>query len=138
MTRPPADAQRRGGPAAAAMALERAAELSPGRAARARRLVAAAAAAVPSGQADWVQDLGTRALAGTVDPGLRLTARHEAGWALTYSGQHTAALAELLSVAEQAAHDAPALAWDALSDAAIAAYHSGAPASCQAVIRVLG
>ena len=31
-----------------------------------------------------------------------------------------------------------ATAWDALSDAAIVAYHSGAPASCQTVHRVLG
>jgi DNA-binding CsgD family transcriptional regulator len=130
--------QRRGGAAAAAMALERAAELSPGPPDRARRLVAAASAAVPTGQGDWVQDLATRALAFTADPDLRLTARHHAGWALAYSGQSTAALAELLSVAEEASCDQPGLAWDALSDAAIAAYHSGTPASCQEVSRVLG
>ena len=66
-----AQAQRRGGAAAAALALERAAELSPDPEDRARRLVAAASAAVPAGQADWVQDLATRALAVTADPGLR-------------------------------------------------------------------
>jgi DNA-binding CsgD family transcriptional regulator/tetratricopeptide (TPR) repeat protein len=131
-------AQQRGGAAAAALAMERAAELSPAPRDQARRLVAAASAAVPTGQGDWVQDLATRALAVTADPELRLTARHNAAWALTYSGQRTAALAELLSVAEEASRDQPALAWDALSDAAIAAYHSGAPASCQAVSHVLG
>ena len=131
-------AQRRGGAAAAALAMERAAELSPGPEDQARRLVAAASAAVSTGQADWVQDLATRALAVTADPELRLTARRDAGWALAYSGQPTAALPALLSVAEEASGDLPGLAWDALADAAIVFYHSGAPAGRQAVLRVLG
>jgi DNA-binding CsgD family transcriptional regulator len=131
-------AQRRGGAAAAALAMERAAELSPGPEDQARRLAAAASAAVPTGQADWVQDLTTRALAVTADPALRLTARHDAGWALAYSGRRSAALAVLISVAEEASRDLPDLAWDALADAAKVVYHSGAPASCQAVSRVLG
>jgi DNA-binding CsgD family transcriptional regulator len=130
-------AQRRGGAAAAAAAMERAAELSPDPEDQARRLVTAASAAVPTGQADWVQDLTSRALAVTADPGLRLAARHDAGWALAYSGRHTAALPALVSVAEEARRDHQALAWDALSDAAIVVYHSGAPASCLAVSRVL-
>ncbi len=132
-----AQAQHRGGAVAAALAMERAAELSPDRADQVRRLAAAASAAVPTGQADWVQDLTTRALAVTADPDLRLAARHDAGWALGYSGQPTAALAELLSVAEEAACYQWALAWDALADAATAAYHSGAPESCRAISRVL-
>ncbi len=130
-------AQRRGGAAAAALAMERAAELSPDPGDQARRLVAAASAAVPTGQADWVQDLATRALAVTADPQLRLAARHDAGWALAYTGQHTAALPALLSVAEEASSDLPALAWDALADAAIVFYHSGASASRPALRRVL-
>jgi DNA-binding CsgD family transcriptional regulator len=131
-------AQRRGGTAAAALAMERAAELSPDPGDQARRLVAAASAAVSTGQADWVQDLATRALAVTADPELRLTARRNAGWALAYTGRRSAALPALISVAEQASRDQPDLAWDALADAAYAAYHSGAPASRQAVSRVLG
>src|SRR4029077_17804136 len=75
-----AQAQYRGGAAAAALAMERAAELSPDPANQARRLVAAATAAVPTGQGDWVQDLAARALAVTADPLLRLTARHHSGW----------------------------------------------------------
>jgi DNA-binding CsgD family transcriptional regulator len=130
-------AQRRGGAAAAALAMERAAELSPVPEDQARRLVTAASAAVPTGQADWVQDLTSRALAVTADHELRLAARHDAGWALAYSGRPTAALPALISVAEEASRDQPALAWDALSDSAIVAYHSGAPASRQAVCRVL-
>jgi DNA-binding CsgD family transcriptional regulator len=133
-----AQARRRGGAAAAALAMERAAELSPDPEDQARRLVAAASAAVPTGQGDWVQDLATRALAVTADPELRLTARHDAAWALAWSGRRTAALSALISVAEEASRDQPALAWDALADAAKVVYHSGAPASCQAVGRVLG
>ena len=76
-----AQAQRRGGAAAAALAMERAAELSPDPEDQARRLVAAASAAVPTGQGDWVQDLATRALAVTADPALRLAARRLAGGA---------------------------------------------------------
>ncbi|HEY4851033.1 MAG TPA: LuxR C-terminal-related transcriptional regulator, partial [Streptosporangiaceae bacterium] len=131
-------AQHRGGAAAAALALERAAELSPGPADQARRLVAAASAAVPTGQGDWVQDLANRALAVTADPELRMTARHDAGWALAWSGRRTAALSALLSVAEEASRDLPALAWDALGSAATVAYQSGTPASRQAVMRTLG
>jgi DNA-binding CsgD family transcriptional regulator len=131
-------AQHRGGAAAAALAMERAAELSPDPGDQARRLVAAASAAISTGQADWVRDLATRALAVAADPALRLTARRDAGWALAYSGRPSAALEALLSVAEEAVRALPALAWDALADAATVVYHSGAPASWQAVSRVLG
>ncbi|HEV3290494.1 MAG TPA: AAA family ATPase, partial [Streptosporangiaceae bacterium] len=131
-------AQQRGGAAAAAVAMERAAELSPGRADQARRLVAAASAAVPTGQGDWVQELATRALSIAADPELRLTARHDAAWALAWSGRRTAALSALLSVAEEASRDLPALAWDALGSAATVAYQSGMAASRQAVSRTLG
>jgi DNA-binding CsgD family transcriptional regulator len=133
-----AQAQHRGGAAAAAEAMERAAELSPDRADQARRLVAAASAAVPTGQGDWVQDLATRALEVTADPELRLVARRDAGWALAWSGRRTAALSALLSVAEDASRERPALAWDALGSAATVAYQSGTPASRQAVSRTLG
>ena len=131
-------AQHRGGAAAAALAMERAAELSPDQADRARRLAAAASIAVPTGRADWVQDLASRALAVTADPLLQMTARHDAGWALAYSGQPSAARAALISVAEEAARDQPTLAWDALADAAILVYHSGAADCRRAVSRVLG
>jgi DNA-binding CsgD family transcriptional regulator len=100
-------------------------------------MVAAASAAIPTGQADWVQDLTSRALAVTADPELRMTARHDAGWALAYSGRPTTALPTLISVAEEASRDQPALAWDALSDAAIVVYHSGALASRTTVSRFL-
>jgi len=131
-------AQRRGGAAAAALAMERAAELSPDPEDQARRLVAAASAAVPTGRGDWVQELATHALAVTADPELRLTARGIAGWTMAWSGRRTAALSALISVAEEASRDQPALAWDALGSAATVAYQSGTPASHQAVSRALG
>ncbi len=133
-----AQAQHRGGAAAAAAAMERAAELSPDPGDQARRLVAAASAAVPTGQGDWVQDLASRALEVTADPELRLAARRDAGWALAWSGRRSAALSALISVAEEASRDLPALAWDALGSAATVAYQSGMPASRQAVSRALG
>jgi DNA-binding CsgD family transcriptional regulator len=133
-----AQARHRGGAAAAALAMERAAELSPDPGDQARRLIAAASAAVPTGQGDWVQDLAARALAVTTDPELRLAARRDAGWALAWSGRRTAALSALISVAEDASRDQPALAWDALGSAATVAYQTGLPASRQVVSRTLG
>jgi DNA-binding CsgD family transcriptional regulator len=132
-----AQAQHRGGAAAAALALERAAELSPDPREQARRLVAAASAAVPTGQGEWVQELASRALAITADPELRLTARHDAAWALAWSGRRTAALSALISVAEEASRDLPALAWDAVGSAATVSFQSGAPASRKAVDRAV-
>ena len=99
--------------------------------------VAAASAAVPTGRGDWVQDLATRALAVTADPGLRLAARHEAGWAMAWSGRRSAALPALISVAEDASRDRPALAWDALGTAATVAFQSGKAACHRAVSRTL-
>ena len=130
-------ARRRGGVTAAAAAMERAAELSPDPSDQARRLVSAAATAVSTGQAAWVADLATRALAVTADPELRLLARSSAGWALAYSGRRSAALPALISVAEEAAPDFPALAWEALADAATVAYQSGAATGRAAVDRLL-
>src|SRR3984957_18152250 len=132
-----AQAQHRGGTAAAALAMERAAELSPDSEEQARRLVTAASAAVPTGQGDWVQELAGRALAVTADPELRLTARHDAAWALAWSGRRTAALSALISVADEASRDLPALAWDAVASAATVPYQSGALAGRQAVERAL-
>ena len=84
-------AQYRGGAVAAALAMERAANSArprrPGPEAGRRRFGRRS-----TGQGDWVQELAASALAVTVDPELRLTARHDAGWALAWSGRRTAAL----------------------------------------------
>jgi DNA-binding CsgD family transcriptional regulator len=121
------------GPAAAALALERAAELSLDRGQRARRLVRAAELAAPTGQAGWIRDLADRALAIAADPSVRLRARRAAGWALAWSDQYDSALGALLPVAREAAQADPVVAWDTLANASAAAYRAGTPGGVLAV-----
>jgi DNA-binding CsgD family transcriptional regulator/tetratricopeptide (TPR) repeat protein len=130
-------AQRRGGAAAAAQALERAAELSPDPELQVQRLLAAATVAAPTGQTEWVQDLAGRALGLTAEPALGRTAHRLIGWALAWSSQHAAALSALLPVAREAARDDPLMAWDALAFAASVAYQSGEPDGVEAVRETL-
>jgi DNA-binding CsgD family transcriptional regulator len=107
-------ALRRGGAVAAAAALESAAVLSSDPGEQARRYLAAASAAIPSGQTDWVQSLGDRALVLTSDPWLQLQARATIGWALAWSADQAEALAVLTSAAEDAVSLNPVLGWEAL------------------------
>jgi DNA-binding CsgD family transcriptional regulator len=132
-----AQARRRGGAAAAARALERAAELSPDDRERARRLLAAARRALAAGQADWVEDLATRVLVATTEPDLRIAARLQIGWVLTWSSRHVEALTALLGVAAEASARLPVVAWDAIGLAATAVYHCGTPAAGQALLQTL-
>ncbi|GAA4263662.1 LuxR family transcriptional regulator [Dactylosporangium darangshiense] len=131
------EARRRGGAVPAALAMERAAQLSRAPDEQARRFIAAASLAVSSGQSDWVERLATQALAVTDEPRLRLAARHAMGWALAWTNRHAEALSALLSVAEDAAATDPPMGWDALSTAATVVYQSDAPGGHEAVIRVL-
>jgi DNA-binding CsgD family transcriptional regulator/tetratricopeptide (TPR) repeat protein len=131
-------AQCRGGAGAAALALERAAELSPDPEMAGQRLVSAATIAIPTGQAEWIRDLATRALAVTCAPDLRIRARRAVGWALAWSGRHAAALPELISVAEEASASLTVLAWEALAIAASVAYQCGAPTALRRVEKTLG
>ncbi|HWO63247.1 MAG TPA: AAA family ATPase, partial [Umezawaea sp.] len=94
-------AQHRGGHAAAAGALERAAELSPGPDDRARRLVLAAGAAVYTGQALWVEQLATAATDLTDDPFLAATAALRLGQVLTLTSRHGQAMALLMRAADE-------------------------------------
>ena len=120
-------AQRRGGPAARALILERAARLSPDPATRARRLLSAAEAAVSSGQTEWARDLAARALPLAGEEGLRSRCLHVTGWALAWGGHYARAVQTVLSLArEHVAADNNA-AWDALGLAAAAAYQAGRP-----------
>jgi DNA-binding CsgD family transcriptional regulator len=122
-----AQAQRRGGAAAAARALERAAELSPGERDKARRLLAAADLALPAGQADWVRDLAGKVLTLTSDPDLRIAARLDIGWSLMWSNRNGDALETLISVAAEASPRRPAVAWEAIGNAATVAHQTGLP-----------
>ncbi|MBP8532067.1 AAA family ATPase [Streptomyces sp. MK37H] len=115
-----ARARERGGYTAATTALERAAELSPGRRDRARRLVAAAGAAVSTGQPHWVRRLAAQAAALTDDPELSAEASLRVGQVLTLSTEHDTAMSLLLRAAED-----PKLRRVALSSASVAGFYSG-------------
>jgi DNA-binding CsgD family transcriptional regulator len=129
--------QQRGGSPAAALALERAAELSPDLGDRARRLVGAAGIAYLTGQPDWTQDLAARALALTREPRLRCAALQLQGWALAMSRRHAAALTPLILAAREASAELPELAWTALASAALVCYQAGDPRSRSAVSAAL-
>jgi DNA-binding CsgD family transcriptional regulator len=120
-------AQRRGGVAAAARAMERAAELSPGDGDKARRILAATRLAHAAGQPDWVRELAENALSVTSDPDLRFRARVMIGWSLLWSDRYAEALDTLLSVAADALLTHPAIAWDAAGLTAILVHQTGLP-----------
>jgi tetratricopeptide (TPR) repeat protein len=128
-----AQAQRRGGTAAAARALERAAELSPRPEDQAQRLLDATELAAFADQADWVQDLAARVMTVTQDLVRRLTARGYVGWALAWSDRHAEALATLLPVVAEAAALLPEMAWWSMGLAGVVAYQTGAPDAREAV-----
>ncbi|GII59686.1 transcriptional regulator [Planotetraspora thailandica] len=132
-----AEALRRGGCVSAALAMERAAELSPDPEGRARRLVIAADYATTTGQATWVRDLATRASAATSDPTLRAQANRAIGWALAWTKHQAEALRTLVTLGEETAAWAPLIAWSTLGPAASVAYHLGAPAGRTAVRQVV-
>jgi DNA-binding CsgD family transcriptional regulator/tetratricopeptide (TPR) repeat protein len=134
LTRTAPQARRRGGAAAMALALERAADLSPEPADQAVRLVLAAEAAVSAGHPDWAADLAARALARPAPRRLRERAKLVTGRALIWSGRYASALEVLLPLARESD---PGPAWPALGLAATAAYQAGDPASVRAVADTL-
>ncbi|GCD41234.1 ATP-binding protein [Streptomyces paromomycinus] len=118
-------ARRRGGHAAAAKALQRAAELAPRRADGARLLVEAAGAAVYTGDLVWVEELAAAARARTDDPALLASAAAHAGRLATLTVRHSVVFSRLAGAAEELAAAQPAVALDLLAGAAVVRFYSG-------------
>ncbi|MGW9136944.1 helix-turn-helix transcriptional regulator [Streptomyces sp. NPDC055681] len=119
--------RHRGGYAAAAAALERAAELTPKLEHRARRLLAAAKLAMFAGHPQWVNEIAAGLDALTDDEQLLADASLLSGWSLAVTLRYEDSLAYLLPVAESMATESPVLALDAMGTAATPAYRSADP-----------
>ncbi|MGW0791296.1 AAA family ATPase [Streptomyces sp. NPDC002911] len=130
-------ARRRGGYAAAAQALQRAADLAPHRAESARLLVAAAGAAVFTGELTWVDELVTAVRERTDDATLLVTAALHAGRLATLTTRHTLVFSRLTRTARQWAATDPDAALDMLASAAVVRFYSGEDAQRKAIDRVL-
>ncbi|WP_165684931.1 LuxR family transcriptional regulator [Streptomyces sp. KO7888] len=131
-----ARARRRDGHAAAAAALERAAELSPRRADQARLLADAADTAVFTGQLGWVAHLADEVRRRSDDPALISRAALAAGRLMTMGPRHTAAFALLARIADEADARSPRLL-DALAAAAVVRYYSGEESQRQRIETLL-
>ncbi|KOV60627.1 ATP-binding protein [Streptomyces sp. MMG1121] len=130
-------ARRRGGHAAAARALQRAAELAPGREDSARLLVGAADAAVFTGDIAWVEELTAGARARTDDASLLATAAVRAGRLAALTARHTVVFARLAHTAEQLAVSQPTTALDLLGSAAVVRFYSGEDGQRTRIQRIL-
>ncbi|OKH99391.1 LuxR family transcriptional regulator [Streptomyces sp. CB02923] len=118
-------ARRRGGHAAAAKALQRAAELAPRREDSARLLVEAAGTAVFTGDIAWVEELAAAAHARTDDPSLLASAAAHVGRLAVLTVRHRVVFARLVETAERLAVPQPATALDLLGGAAVVRFYSG-------------
>jgi DNA-binding CsgD family transcriptional regulator len=110
-------AAQRGGHAAAAAALQRAADLTPGPADRARRLAAAADEAWQAGRFDQARALTDQAEALGPDPGLAAEITYLRGCVELYTGHSATAAAQMRAAAGAAARHAPGRALGMLAGA---------------------
>ncbi len=131
-------ARRRGGHAAAAKALQRAAELAPRREDSARLLVEAASTAVFTGDLAWVEELAAAARARTEDASLLASAAVQAGRLAVLTGRHTTVFSRLTHAAEELAVSQPAAALDLLAGAAVVRFYSGEDTQLHRIQDILG
>ncbi|MFE7974550.1 LuxR C-terminal-related transcriptional regulator [Streptomyces shenzhenensis] len=131
-------ARRRSGHAAAAKALQRAAELAPRREESARLLVEAASAAVFTGDLTWVEELTAAARARTDDPPLLASSAVQAGRLAVLTVRHTTVFSRLTGASEQLAVPQPSAALDLLAGAAVVRFYSGEDTQRQRVQEILG
>ena len=113
-------ARRRGAPAAAAAALERAAHLSPTGGARVRRLIEAAEDAYLTGRPGFALDMLAEALSATRDPLARADAQCLRGRIMVLQGHAKAAHRLLTDEARQVRDDEPGRTAAMLAEAALA------------------
>ncbi|GAA4000541.1 LuxR family transcriptional regulator [Streptomyces marokkonensis] len=118
-------ARRRGGHAAAAQALQRAAELAPRREDSARLLVEAAAAAVFTGDIAWVEELVAAARTRTDDAALLALAAVQVGRLAVLTVRHSVVFSRLADGAEELAATQPAAGLDLAAGAAVVRFYSG-------------
>jgi DNA-binding CsgD family transcriptional regulator len=118
-------ARRRGGHAAAAQALQRAAELAPQREDSARLLLEAAAAAVFTGDIAWVEELVAAARARTDDATLLASAAVQAARLAVLTVRHTVVFSLLADAAAKLAASQPAAGLDLVAGAAVVRFYSG-------------
>ncbi|MFE1265583.1 AAA family ATPase [Streptomyces albogriseolus] len=118
-------ARRRGGHAAAAQALQRAADLAPRSEDTARLLVEAAAEAALTGDLAWVEELATAVRARTDDASLLAEAAAQVGRLAVLTVRHSVVFPRLMDAAEELAPAQPSTALDVLAGAAVVRYYSG-------------
>lgn len=130
-------ARRRGGHAAAARALQRAADLAPRREDSARLLVDAAAQAALTGDLAWVEELAAAAGARTDDASLLADARAQVGRLAALTVRHTVVFSRLADAAEELTPTRPAAALDLLAGAAVVRFYCGDAAQRHRIHRAL-
>ncbi|WP_406151533.1 AAA family ATPase [Streptomyces sp. NBC_01012] len=118
-------ARRRGGHAAAAKALQRAAELAPLREDSARLLVEAAAEAVLTGDLSWAEELAAAVRARTEDASLLTEVAAQVGRLAALTVRHSVVFSRLADAAEELGSAQPATALDFLAGAAVVRFYSG-------------
>ncbi|RDG34861.1 helix-turn-helix transcriptional regulator [Streptomyces corynorhini] len=130
-------ARHRGGYAAAAHMLERAADFHPGRGDTTRLLAAATGTAVLTGRLDSVERLAARTRASTDDPTAAVLAALQVGRLMTLTTSHNTAFGQLTRPAAALADTHPAAVLEALAAAAVVRFYSADPAQAHEIERLL-